>query len=105
MRFPATSTYRGAVIVHHGFSSCPQEMATLGPPLAAAGYDVLFTLLPGHGNAIKYSPDAPNFLWAFLGSCLVEPGKKWAENGHRRLRPQTQARFDSQASDLSHHSV
>lgn len=67
MRFPATSTYRGAVIVHHGFSSCPQEMATLGPPLAAAGYDVLFTLLPGHGNAIKYSPDAPNFLWAFLG--------------------------------------
>ena len=66
LRFPATSTYRGVVLIWHGFSSCPQEMAVLGPPLAAMGYDVLIPLMPGHGNALRYQPDAPNYLWGWL---------------------------------------
>ena len=41
LRFPATTTYRGVAVIHHGFSSCPQEMAVLGPPLADKGYDGL----------------------------------------------------------------
>ena len=71
MRFPATAAFRGVAVVWHGFSSCPQEMSTFGPALAAAGYDVVFPLMAGHGNAIRYSPDAPNFLWAFLGIAVA----------------------------------
>ena len=67
LRFPATAAYRGVAVVHHGFSSCPQEMANLGPPLAAKGYDAVFPLLPGHGNEVRYEADAPMFLWTFLG--------------------------------------
>ena len=67
MRFPATSAYRGVVVVWHGFTSCPQEMSHLGPALAAKGYDAIFPLMPGHGNALVYKKDAPNFLWAYLG--------------------------------------
>jgi len=67
LRFPATAAYRGVAVIHHGFSSCPQEMTTLAAPLAAAGYDAVFPLLPGHGNGIVFTEDAPNFLWSFLG--------------------------------------
>ena len=38
----------------------------MGPPLAAHGYDVLIPLMPGHGNALRYEPDAPNWLWGYL---------------------------------------
>jgi hypothetical protein len=64
MRFPATSSYRGVAVLYHGFSSCPQEMAALGPALAAKGYDAVFPLLPAHGNELRYVPNAPNFLCA-----------------------------------------
>ena len=67
MRFPARGpTYKGVAVVWHGFSSCPQEMANLGPPLAAHGYDVLFPLMAGHGNALMYVAESPSFLWGFL---------------------------------------
>ena len=67
MRFAARGpTYKGVVVVWHGFSSCPQEMNMLGPSLAANGYDVIFPLMAGHGNAIVYTQDSPNFLWGFL---------------------------------------
>ena len=65
--FPSTgATYRGVALIWHGFSSCPQEMAIMGPPLAAHGYDVLIPLMPGHGNALRYEKDAPNYLWGYL---------------------------------------
>jgi hypothetical protein len=55
MRFPSTAPYRGIAVIFHGFTSCPQEMALLGPPLAAEGYDVLMPLNEGHGFA--FTPD------------------------------------------------
>ncbi|HEY8212107.1 MAG TPA: alpha/beta fold hydrolase [Myxococcaceae bacterium] len=42
---------RGLVIAYHGFTACPDSMEGLGPALAAAGYEVLAPLLPGHGRA------------------------------------------------------
>jgi pimeloyl-ACP methyl ester carboxylesterase len=42
---------RGMVILLHGFTACPQQFFELAPQLAAAGYEVLIPLLPGHGRA------------------------------------------------------
>ena len=72
--FPATGAYRGVALVWHGFSSCPQEMAILAPPLAANGFDVIIPLMPGHGNAIRYEADAPNYLWGWLTLGLALQG-------------------------------
>ena len=66
LRFPAVGPYRGVALIWHGFSSCPQEMATMAPPLAAHGFDVLIPLMEGHGNAIVYEPDAGNWIWGFV---------------------------------------
>lgn len=67
LRFASTaSAYKGVVVVWHGFSSCTQEMAILGPPLAAHGFDVLMPVLPGHGNALEYGPDGGFWLWGYL---------------------------------------
>jgi len=67
MRFPSVGrSYRGVVVVWHGFSSCTQEMAVLGPPIAAAGYDVLMPVLPGHGNALTFERDGGFWLWGYL---------------------------------------
>ncbi len=49
-RPPAGSPVRGAVLLIHGFSACPQQYFQLGPAIAAAGYEVLVPLLPGHGR-------------------------------------------------------
>lgn len=40
---------RGAVIMFHGFGSCPQQFLELAPRISAQGFDVLLPLLPGHG--------------------------------------------------------
>lgn len=42
---------RGLIVAYHGFTACPDSMEGLGPALAAAGYEVLAPLLPGHGRA------------------------------------------------------
>ena len=74
MRFPATSAYQGVAVVWHGFSSCPQEMSHLGPALASKGFDVIFPLMVGHGNAVVYEADAPYFLWAYLALAFALVG-------------------------------
>jgi len=67
MRFPSTaSTYKGVVVIWHGFSSCTQEMTVLAPPLAAQGYDVLLPVLPGHGNELEFTPDGGFWLWGYI---------------------------------------
>ncbi len=40
---------RGAVIMFHGFGSCPQQFLELAPRISAQRFDVLLPLLPGHG--------------------------------------------------------
>ncbi len=40
---------RGAVIMFHGFGTCPQQFLELAPRISALGFDVLLPLLPGHG--------------------------------------------------------
>ncbi len=40
---------RGAVIMFHGLSGCPQQYFALAARVAAHGYDVLLPLHPGHG--------------------------------------------------------
>jgi len=42
---------RGLIVAYHGFTACPDSMEPLGKALAAAGYEVLAPLLPGHGRA------------------------------------------------------
>lgn len=48
---PASSQFdrRGAVIMLHGFSGCPQQFFTLAAMIATRGFDVLLPLHPGHG--------------------------------------------------------
>ena len=67
MRFPAVGPeFKGVAVVWHGFSSCPQEISLVAPPLAARGYDVLLPLMPGHGNALEYEPEATNWIWGYF---------------------------------------
>lgn len=40
---------RGVALLLHGYSACPDQYDVLGPQLAAAGYEVLVPLFPGHG--------------------------------------------------------
>lgn len=42
-------TYKGVVLLLHGFTACPQQFDDLIPLLTAKGYTVLAPLLPGHG--------------------------------------------------------
>ncbi|MBU6280797.1 alpha/beta fold hydrolase [bacterium] len=42
---------RGGVLLVHGFTGSPHEMAPLAAPLAGAGWDVVGVRLPGHGAA------------------------------------------------------
>ncbi|HHQ13472.1 MAG TPA: alpha/beta fold hydrolase, partial [Chromatiales bacterium] len=53
-RPPPGMVARGTVLLIHGFGACPQQYFQLGPATAAAGYEVLVPLLPGHGHL----PDA-----------------------------------------------
>lgn len=48
---------RGGVLLVHGFTGSPHEMAPLGRPLADAGWDVLGVRLPGHGAADRGEPN------------------------------------------------
>ena len=41
---------RGAVVMLHGFSGCPQQYFTLAQLIAASGFDVLLPVHPGHGR-------------------------------------------------------
>lgn len=45
---------RGAVMMFHGFSGCPQQFFALAAKIAERGFDVLLPLHPGHGR----QPDA-----------------------------------------------
>ncbi len=47
---PADVPYKGVIILFHGFTACPQQFTELSTTLAAAGYEVLIPLLPGHGH-------------------------------------------------------
>ncbi len=42
---------RGAVVLIHGFTNCPQQWMTFAPELVADGYAVVIPRLPGHGFA------------------------------------------------------
>lgn len=53
VHYPATSAYKGVVVLVHGFSACPQQWFAMAPLLTQQGYDVLLPLLPGEG--LKYS--------------------------------------------------
>lgn len=48
---------KGAVILLHGFTACPQQNDGLAPLMAAEGYHVLVPLLPGHGRRAWQSAD------------------------------------------------
>lgn len=54
---PEGVTPRGVAVLLHGFSACPDQYDVLGPQLAAAGYEVLVPLFPGHGaKPLSLSP-------------------------------------------------
>ena len=55
-RYAPASEPRGLVVAFHGFTACPDQMDELGPALAAAGYEVLAPLLPGHGRVQPARP-------------------------------------------------
>lgn len=55
-RYAPASEPRGLVVAYHGFTACPDQMDGLGPALAAAGYEVLAPLLPGHGRVQPPTP-------------------------------------------------
>ncbi|MFZ4715642.1 MAG: serine aminopeptidase domain-containing protein [Bacteriovoracaceae bacterium] len=47
----STVPFKGTVVLHHGFTACPQQFFELSEKyLTPAGYDVLLTVLPGHGG-------------------------------------------------------
>lgn len=48
---PAGVEPRGAVMLYHGYFSCPQQYFDLGPRLAEEGFRVYTPVLPGHGVA------------------------------------------------------
>lgn len=48
-RYPFKGSYKGMVMLFHGYSACPDQWDTFAILLAAEGYDVLLPLLPGHG--------------------------------------------------------
>jgi esterase/lipase len=44
--------YKGAVLLLHGYTACPQQYFELGKRLSDNGYDVLMPLSPGHGQVL-----------------------------------------------------
>ena len=57
-QWPADSsvTYKGTVMLLHGFTACPQQYFETQAYLTAQGYNVLAPLLPGHGLKFKWIP-------------------------------------------------
>lgn len=47
--WPATAAYRGTIMLHHGFTACPQQFDLVVPRLQSAGFTVLTPVMPGHG--------------------------------------------------------
>lgn len=45
----AQGNYRGAVLLYHGFTACPQQYKQLIPLLTAKGFTVFTPVFPGHG--------------------------------------------------------
>jgi len=54
----AQGEYRGAVLLYHGYSACPQQYGQLAPLLAARGLEVFVPLIPGMGN--NFNADGPS---------------------------------------------
>jgi len=50
-------TYRGAVMLFHGFTACGQQFEKLVPLLTARGYTVFTPVNPGHGYNYESRPD------------------------------------------------
>jgi pimeloyl-ACP methyl ester carboxylesterase len=53
---PPIGSYKGTVLLIHGFSACPQQYASIAKSLSGQGYQVLVPLMPGHGR--KFTRDA-----------------------------------------------
>lgn len=47
---PPGVEHRGAVVLFHGFTACPQQFFELVEPLTQEGFEVFLPLLPGHGR-------------------------------------------------------
>jgi alpha-beta hydrolase superfamily lysophospholipase len=71
------------VVAFHGFTGCPDQMDGLGPALAAAGYEVLVPLLPGHGLLQPATP----------------PGKKLVDDVTRMPSREDWQRYQAFAAD------
>jgi len=56
-RSEAAGAPRGGVLLVHGFTGTPHEMAPLADPLARAGFAVLGLRLPGHGERDDGEPN------------------------------------------------
>jgi len=57
----AGATYRGTVVLMHGFSACSQQYDDLVGLLAAQGYRTVLAVLPGHGRPYPaIDKDNPN---------------------------------------------
>jgi alpha-beta hydrolase superfamily lysophospholipase len=54
--FPASYTsdvaVKGAVLLYHGYTACPDSLSVLATKLASSGYHVLVPLNPGHGRIV-----------------------------------------------------
>ncbi len=44
------ASYKGTIVLFHGFTACPQQFFEVAKPLSAAGFEVLMPLLPGEGR-------------------------------------------------------
>lgn len=67
---------RGAVVMLHGFSGCPQQFFELGERIANRGFDVLLPVLPGHG--LLPTQDNEDDLSRL-------PGEPYSEIGYAKL--------------------
>lgn len=61
-----STSFKGTVVLHHGFTACPQQFFELAENyLAPAGYDVVLTVLPGHGGV--WDADGNDDLEGLMG--------------------------------------
>ncbi|KAI8905475.1 hypothetical protein EDD86DRAFT_257469 [Gorgonomyces haynaldii] len=51
---PQNGTIKGAIVLYHGFSACPDAMKETAQLLADQGFLAFVPLLPGHGLALGY---------------------------------------------------
>jgi len=56
-------TYRGAALLFHGFTACPQQFENLIPQLTAKGFTVFAPVTPGHGyNYVTRSGEVDDYI-------------------------------------------